>query len=213
MGTAIEAGGVDVVINNAGFGVGGVQESLTTAQVQQVFDVNVFGIIRVNRAVLPHFRSKGSGRIVYISSGLGRILFPFFGPYNATKFAVEALAETAQYELAPLGIETQIIQPGAYGTGFFNNVAWGADQDRTAEYGPVQEMMQGFFSGFEEQAKAGQMQDPREVVDAMVEAVEIADGELPLRRPVGQDVGGPVAAINEVCANVQDQLFRAFGLK
>ena len=111
-----KAGGLDVLVNNAGIGNFGIQETFTPEQVQKLFDVNVFGVLRLNRAVLPSMRKAGSGTIIYISSGLGRVLFPFVGPYAATKFAVEALAEAASYELKPLGIHTHIIQPGAYGT-------------------------------------------------------------------------------------------------
>ena len=85
-------GDLDVVINNAGVGVMGIQETFTIEDWKKVFDVNLFGVQRVNRAILPHFREHGSGLIVHISSVLGRTVVPFFGPYNASKWALEALA-------------------------------------------------------------------------------------------------------------------------
>ena len=210
---AIEAGGVDVIINNAGVGFGGVQEAGTLDQVQALFDVNVFGVLRVNRAILPYFRARGAGRIVYVSSGLGRFVLPFFGPYNATKFALEALAETADFELAPLGITSTVVQPGGYGTSFFENVSIAEDQARMGEYGPVLETFNAFMGSFEARAKAGEMPDPSEVVVVLVVSVEDADAELPLRRPVGQETAGATGAINEVCAQVQGQLYSAMGLE
>lgn len=209
----IDRGPLDVVINNAGTGVMGIQETFTVEQVQALFNVNVFGVLRVNRAVLPHFRERGAGRLVFVSSGLGRLVFPFLGPYTATKFAVEALAQTAAYELAPLGIEAVILQPGAYGTGFGINSILPADQARAQTYGPVVAMAQGFGRAFEERAKAGQIGNPQEIVDAMVQLVEAPRGQVPARLTVGADVKEPVSAINQVSDQVQDRLLKLFGLR
>jgi NAD(P)-dependent dehydrogenase (short-subunit alcohol dehydrogenase family) len=209
---AVDLGGIDVLINNAGVGVMGIQEAFTLDQVESLFDINVFGVLRVNRAVLPHFREKGSGRIVFISSGLGRLVFPFLGPYTATKHAIEALAETSAFELAPLGIDSVVVQPGAYGTTFMQNSIVAGDAERTGQYGPVLGMMEAFGKGFEERAKAGQMGDPSEVVDALVEVVEAPKGSLPARRPVGNDVAEPVASINQLSEQVHQRIFEAFGL-
>jgi len=88
-------GSLDIVINNAGVGCAGMIEHFTPEDMQRLFDINVFGIQRINRAVLPHMRQQGSGLIVYISSLLGRITMPFYGIYNASKWALEALSEAA----------------------------------------------------------------------------------------------------------------------
>ena len=88
-----QAGGLDVVVNNAGVGVLGLQETFDVDDWKKLFDVNVFGVQRVNRAVLPHMRERGSGLIIFVSSLLGRMTIPFYGPYNASKWALEALAE------------------------------------------------------------------------------------------------------------------------
>ncbi len=210
---AVEQGGVDVVIQNAGVGTYGVQETFTLEQVQGIFDVNVFGVLRVNRALLPHLRQKGEGRIVYVSSGLGRLVFPFLGPYTASKFALEALAQAASYELDPLGIESIVVQPGAFGTTFSQHSVHAADVARLAGYGPVPRMMEGFVKGFEERARAGQLGKPEELVQALVEVVEAPRGSLPARRTVGADVYEPVTAINQVSEEVHDRLLRAFGMR
>ena len=87
-----QAGGIDVLVNNAAYGVLGLTESFTTEQAQRVFDTNFLGIVRTNRAVLPHMRRKGSGLLLYVSSGAGRIVIPCMGLYTASKFALEAFA-------------------------------------------------------------------------------------------------------------------------
>lgn len=195
------AGGIDVLINNAGIGTFGIQEAFTVEQVQRVYDVNVFGVLRVNRAILPMMRAQGAGHVVYISSGLGRILFPFMGPYSSTKFAIEALAESAHYELQHVGIRTTIIQPGAYGTTFGANMLSPGDPARLETYGPVNAMFAQFAGRFAEMAESGAIGDPQEVTDALVAVVHSSEG--PLRVTVGADIQQGVGAINGVAAQVQ----------
>jgi NAD(P)-dependent dehydrogenase (short-subunit alcohol dehydrogenase family) len=89
-----QAGRIDVAINNAGYVLVGLAEAVTTEQAQQIMDTNFFGSVRVNRAVLPYMRRQRSGLLLHISSGAGRVIFPSFGFYSATKFALEALAES-----------------------------------------------------------------------------------------------------------------------
>jgi len=103
--TISELDGLDVLINNAGVGVLGMQEFFTTGDFQKVFDINVFGVQRMNREVIPYFRKKQDGLIVYTSSLLGRIALPFYGTYQASKWALEALAENYRVELSGFGIE------------------------------------------------------------------------------------------------------------
>lgn len=209
---AVEKGGVDVLVNNAGVGNWGIDEGFTVEQAQNLFNINLFGVMRMNRAVLPHFRENGKGLVVYISSGLGRILFPFLGIYNASKHAIEGYAETASYELAPLGIQSVIVQPGAYGTTFLSNSMQPAE-DVGPKYGPTQQMFEAFGAAFEERAKAGELGNPAEVVDALVEEIAREGADRPLRRTVGADVIEPVTAINKTCEQVQDGLLKAFGLR
>jgi NAD(P)-dependent dehydrogenase (short-subunit alcohol dehydrogenase family) len=111
--TAIsDLNGLDVLINNAGVGVLGMQEFFTPTDFQKVFDINVFGVQRMNRAVIPYLRDKEDGLIIYTSSLLGRIALPFYGAYQASKWALEAMAENYRVELSSFGIENCIVEPG-----------------------------------------------------------------------------------------------------
>jgi NAD(P)-dependent dehydrogenase (short-subunit alcohol dehydrogenase family) len=202
-----EAGWIDVVINNAGVGTFGVQEAFPVEQVQQVFDVNVFGVMRVNRAVLPHMRRRGEGHIIYISSGLGRFVFPFVGPYAGTKFALEAMAEAASYELTGEGIDTTIVQPGAFGTAFGDNMMQAKDRARLETYGPARQM----FTNMAETFASNPRQDPKVVEDALVKLAESGRGERPLRLPVGEDVTPVVGPMNDMQADAQTAIMAHFG--
>jgi NADP-dependent 3-hydroxy acid dehydrogenase YdfG len=91
----------------------GVTEAVTLEQSQRIMDTNFFGVVRMNRAVLPQMRKQKSGLLIHISSGAGRVVVPSMGFYCASKWAMEALAEEYRYELASLGIDPVIIQPGS----------------------------------------------------------------------------------------------------
>lgn len=112
-------GTIDVLVNNAGFGVLGPFEASTDEQVARQFETNVFGLMNVCRAVIPHFREKMGGYIVNVSSISGRMAFPFFSLYHATKWAVEGFSESLQYELEPFNIKVKIIEPGPIRTDFY----------------------------------------------------------------------------------------------
>src|SRR5580704_17217831 len=103
-----KAGRIDVAINNAGYSLTGLAEAVTTEQARRLMDTNFLGPVRVNRAVLPHMRRQRSGVLVHVSSGAGRVILPSAGFYCASKFALEALAESYRYELAQQGIESVI---------------------------------------------------------------------------------------------------------
>jgi NADP-dependent 3-hydroxy acid dehydrogenase YdfG len=117
---AIEAGtdgaGVDVLVNNAGFALTGPIEILADADVQRQFATNVFGLLAVTRAALPAMRARGSGRVINVSSVVGRTTFPIMGVYGATKYAVEALSDALRQEVAGFGIQVVIIEPGFVAT-------------------------------------------------------------------------------------------------
>src|SRR5260370_14576377 len=103
------AGKIDVLVNNAGIGSAGVTEAFTAEQAKVVFDTNVIGLLRVTRAVLRSMRQKRDGLIINIGSILGRVTFPFFGIYGASKFAVEALTDSLRYKLSQLGVEVVVL--------------------------------------------------------------------------------------------------------
>ena len=113
-------GRVDVVVNNAGFGVLGAVEEVEEAQAREVFDTNFFGTLSVIQAALPHLRAQGSGHIINISSIGGIAGFPGYGLYSASKFAVEGLSEALHAELEPLGVHVTIVEPGFFRTNFLS---------------------------------------------------------------------------------------------
>lgn len=182
-----QAGRLDVLINNAGFGNWGLTEAYTLAQVQQLFDTNFFGVVRLNRAVLPLMRRQGSGLLIHVSSGAGRVSIAFMGPYCASKFALEALADAYRFELAPLGIDSVIVEPGEYRTPIFDKNMLPEDAARAAEYGPAAAFPKRLFDAFE-QNMAAMNQDPQEIADAMLRLIETPPGRRPLRTLVGRDV-------------------------
>ncbi len=203
---ADQAGRIDVAINNAGYGLSGLEEAVTTEQAQEIMDTNFFGSVRVNRAVLPHMRRQRSGLLLHVSSGAGRLVIPGFGFYCATKFALEALAEAYHYELASQGIESSIVQPGAYQTDIFGSFVVAADQVRTETYGVANQIPAKINSVLT--TKAG---NPQEVADAVLRIVETTPGQRQLRYRVSPTSLG-VDEINAVSENVQARMLEAFGL-
>ena len=113
---------IDVLINNAGLGYGGVMESFTADQILAQLDLNIVGTMRTAKAVLPAMRAQKSGLIIQVSSTAGRAAFPGFGVYNASKWGLEGVSEAMRYELAPLGIDVVLVEPGPFATGFFGNM-------------------------------------------------------------------------------------------
>jgi NAD(P)-dependent dehydrogenase (short-subunit alcohol dehydrogenase family) len=200
------AGRIDIAINNAGYALIGLEEAVTTEQAQQIMDTNFFGSVRVNRAVLPHMRQQRGGLLLHISSGAGRIVFPAFGLYCASKFALEAFAEAYHYELAAQGIESSIVEPGAYQTPVFGNIVKAADQDRTDTYEVTKQIPAKINHILT--TTAG---NPQEVADVVVSIVETPAGQRKLRYLVSPTDPG-VGEINALCEHVQRRLFEASGI-
>lgn len=115
---AKEFGKIDIVVNNAGYGVDGVFEAMSDEVIERQFNTNVFGLMRVTRTAIEHMRTTGGGKIIQISSMGGKVTFPFYSIYHATKFAVEGFTESLHYELAPLNIQLKIVEPGLTATEF-----------------------------------------------------------------------------------------------
>jgi NAD(P)-dependent dehydrogenase (short-subunit alcohol dehydrogenase family) len=113
-------GRLDAVVNNAGYAVDGVFEGADDATIRRQFETNVFGLMRVTRAVLPVMRRHGGGTIVQVSSIGGRVTFPLYSIYHATKWAVEGLSESLAFELRPFGIRIRLVEPGAIRTDFYS---------------------------------------------------------------------------------------------
>jgi NAD(P)-dependent dehydrogenase (short-subunit alcohol dehydrogenase family) len=202
-----EAGAVDVLVNNAGTAFFGIQEAFTPAAVERQFATNVFGPLRVNRAFLPSMRERRSGLVVYISSGVGRFIVPFGGIYTASKWALEALAETSSYELAPFDVDVAIVEPGAFGTNIFSVISSADDTARVAAYGDVAKLAEARVAGIEA-SSAGR--DPNDVAKVILHLANLPAGARPLRTPVPDNP--VVSAINEAVAPIQGKLLESFGL-
>ena len=201
-----QAGRIDVAINNAGYAILGLAEATTTQQAQQIFDTNFFGCQRVNRAVLPHMRRQRSGLLMHVSSGAGRMIVPAFVFYCASKFAMEALAEGYHYELAPQGIESVIVEPGAYKTPVFGNMVTASDSVRAETYGAA-----NAIPAKVDALLSSTTSDPQEVADAVLQIIETPVGQKKVRYRVSPaDLG--IDEINAVSATVQERMLKAFGI-
>jgi NAD(P)-dependent dehydrogenase (short-subunit alcohol dehydrogenase family) len=131
------AGRIDVLVNNAGFGVLGAAEESSIEQAQELFDTNFFGLVRLTREVLPHLRAQGSGRIINIGSVLGFLPAPYGALYAASKHAVEGYSESLDHETREFGVRVSVVEPGYTNTSFESN---STDADSPVEsYAPIRE--------------------------------------------------------------------------
>jgi NAD(P)-dependent dehydrogenase (short-subunit alcohol dehydrogenase family) len=176
---------IDVLVNNAGYALVGLAEACTVEQAQRILNTNFLGAVRMNRAILPHMRRRGGGLLVHISSGAGRIALPTMGFYSASKFALEALAESYRYELAPLGIDAVIVEPGAFPTAVLENAEVAADPSRASTYASGHEITERVLA-----ALSSSRGNPQEVADCVRQLVEMPAGKRPLRVRVGSNVEG-----------------------
>jgi NAD(P)-dependent dehydrogenase (short-subunit alcohol dehydrogenase family) len=197
--SAIEAGiarfgRIDAIVNNAGYGLHGIFEALPRQKIQEQFDVNVFGVMDVIRAILPHFRANRSGTIINISSGAGAFGFPTASLYNASKFALEGFSEALSYELAGLGVKVRIVEPGgAPGTGFLaRSGAEGEGADVPADYDEFLASLGQVFEGFIGRSDSDAVE---KVVDAIF-AAATDDGDR-LRYVATDDIKPLIAARRE----------------
>ncbi|MTI31336.1 SDR family oxidoreductase [Xanthovirga aplysinae] len=182
---AIQAfGKIDVLLNNAGYGAMGPMEAASDEQIRRQFNVNVFGLIDVTKALLPHMRANKEGLILNVSSIGGRVTMPEFSLYHATKWAVEGLTESLQYELNPLGIKLKLIEPGGVDTDFAGRSLDAFDLEKWKEYKPVADKITQYF-------KAGQEGDRSipSTAEQMAEGIFKAttDGTDQLRYLLGED--------------------------
>ncbi|GAA2409609.1 oxidoreductase [Actinomadura vinacea] len=185
------AGHLDVLVNNAGYGLLGAVEEVSEEEIRHQMDTNFTGPLRLVRALLPHFRERGRGHVVNISSIAGFTGQPGLGVYNASKFALEGLSEALRIELGPLGIGVTIVEPGAFRTGWAGTGLKHAER-RVPGYGAVDAIRGGL-----EHLDGAQQGDPRRAAAAIIQAVEAA--EPPARLPLGADavkaVRGKLAAV------------------
>lgn len=204
--------GLDVLINNAGIGVHGMQEFFTVADYQKLFDINLFGVQRMNRAVIPYFREKQDGLILYTSSCLGRVALPFYGLYQSTKWALEAMAENYRLELSGFGIENCIVEPGGYPTAFTENLVHPSDKSQEPLYGEFAKAPEQSLQGFMSFLEANPQQNPQKVADAFDELIETPKGERPFRTPVDFiGMGDLIQKYNEHLEQITTGLLTNFG--
>lgn len=170
-----EFGQVDVLVNNAGYGLAGAIEEAAEDEFKPVFETNVYGLIRVTRAFLPHLRRQRSGHILNLSSIGGLIGSPGWGYYNASKFAVEGFSEALAAELAPLGIHVTVVEPGPFRTDFLGRSGVEAEK-RIADYDDTAGKTREYF-----RTQAGkQPGDPLRAVHAMIDVVNSPNPPLHL---------------------------------
>lgn len=171
---------IDVLVNNAGYGLMGVFESATKAQIQNQYAVNVFGLMDVTQAVLPHMRSNGKGVIINISSFGGVVALPFGSLYNSTKFAVEGFSESLSHELSPFDIAVKIVEPGGVPTNFRNGL-----QIIKNDMPAYNAFMAAFFSRYPKPTENLPKASAADVAKTIYTAA--TDGTAQLRYVIGQD--------------------------
>ena len=177
-----ETGRIDVLVNNAGYGLNGAFEDLAMDEIKAQYETNVFGLIRTTQAVLPIMRRQKSGTIVNISSGAGRFGFPSGSAYVSTKFAVEGLSESISYELEPFGIKVVIVEPGVIRTNFTDGLVVAKKSKDPGS--PYSQLMQKAASGFEKMMKNAS--SPDLVANVVLNAVRNENPSL--RYLAGNDV-------------------------
>jgi NADP-dependent 3-hydroxy acid dehydrogenase YdfG len=209
-----QAGQIDILINNAGAGVIGLQESFTIDDWYKVFELNVFGVQRMNRAVLPHMRKRRSGLLIHVSSLLGRFCLPFLGPYNATKFALEAMADNYRLELSGSGIESIIVEPGGFGTDFHTSAFRSSDTARTESYGEFAGGPEQLSKAFAQNFEGDNAPDPQMVADAVLKLIRMPRGERPFRTVVdGLGMGAPIEQYNQAADQMTTGILTAVGME
>jgi NAD(P)-dependent dehydrogenase (short-subunit alcohol dehydrogenase family) len=190
-------GSIDVLVNNAGYGLLGAVEEATMTEVRQIFETNVFGLLNVTRAALPHFRSRRSGHIINISSVGGYRSGPGFGIYCSTKFAVEGISEALHGELKPLGVRVTVVEPGYIRTDFLDASSLVISPTRIAEYDATAGETRRNAAAYSH-AQPG---DPDKLAKAVIALVQAP--APPLRLPLGADA---VNAIENKTASVGQEL-------
>lgn len=205
-----DAGKIDVLINNAGMASAGVSEAFTADQAKVLFNTNVVGVLRTTRAVLPAMRAAKDGLIINVGSVLGRVTFPFFGIYGASKFAVEALTDSFRLELSQLGVDVVLVQPSAYPTNMYSAIQQPADTAIAASYGEVAAIPGKMFETFMGMFAADNAPNPHDVPVAIADLIAQAKGSRAARTVVGQSFG--TDALNAATSPVQQGVVEALGL-
>ncbi|MCS4435768.1 SDR family oxidoreductase [Aquiflexum gelatinilyticum] len=206
--------GLDIVFNNAGIGANGILECFTAGDILKMFDVNVFGVQRLMRAVLPHLKQQGKGTIIHTSSCIGRVTTPFLASYSASKYALESLAEGYRAELSGFGIESCIVEPGGFPTGFMSGMISPSDTDRMKQYGEMASLPETSINGYVAYVESIPEQRPERVAEAVLQLVNTPFGEKPFRTVV--DFSGLKQSIenyNKVLSETTKAIYKANGVE
>ena len=208
-----DEGRIDVAMNNAAMMMHGLTEAFRPEQVLQILDLNAVSWLRVNRAVLPVMRRAGKGLLVYTGSAINRLPDPFTGPYAASKAAGDVLAEVMALETARYGIETVIVQPGAYtsGTDHFKHAVGPLDQEVARQYRKLEGLSDQLADRLDGANLPGRRHDIGEVAEAIRDLIAMAPGTRPKRidiDPQGREVG----KINDLTAQLQRDYFGRMGM-
>jgi NAD(P)-dependent dehydrogenase (short-subunit alcohol dehydrogenase family) len=211
-GILAAAGRLDTVVHNAGHLYVGYAEAFTPEELAHLFDINVLGIQRVNRAVLPHLRARRSGTLLYVGSTTTVTVPPFLAPYVASKAAADSLARAYSYELNPFGIETVIVMPGPFtrGTHHFHDASRAADHEVARGYAALdplvaanEEATESLFDGVDA--------DPAAVAEEITRLLALPIGERPFRSLV--DFTNPgIEDVNELAGKVVESFITRMGL-
>ena len=205
-----QVGRIDVLVNNAGVTQAGITEGYTLEQVRAHMEVNFFGPLHLDREVLPYMRHQRNGLLIHMSSISGGLVFPFVTLYSASKMALEALAEGYHYELAPLGIESIIIEPGLFPTGLLTSQQDPGDQERLIDYGNLNDIPAQILRDTEAANNGPAAPDPQLVADLIADLIAQSRGTRPFRTIIGNDPG--LAPLNAAKAHAQQKVLDALGL-
>ncbi|WP_298423597.1 SDR family oxidoreductase [uncultured Kordia sp.] len=199
-------GKVDHLVNNAGYMFVGITEAYSIQQAKDQFETNFFGILRTTKAVAPHMRAQKEGLIINVTSLAGRLSFPYFGIYCASKHAVEAYSQALRYELAPFGVEVSVVEPGPFGTNLLFTGPKEADQQVFEAYGDYKETPHAMLKNFEGFYESENALDPQLVADDITQLIEAAHGTRTERVVSGIDYG--LKELNEKVAPIQNALIK-----
>lgn len=188
-------GKIDVLLNNAGYGLLGAVEEATASEIERLYATNVFGLLKVTRAVLPHMRRQRSGHVINISSIGGYAGYPGWGVYCSTKFAVEALSEALSAELQPLGIKVTVVEPGFFRTDFLDESSLSISPSAISDYKDTPAGAMRIFAGDHNHEQPG---DPARLAKAMITLANAKNP--PLRMPFGSDTVAAIQKKNESVA-------------
>lgn len=207
----VEAGKIDILINNAGIMYLGITEAFSVEQAKVQMETNYFGAIRVMQAVLPSMRKAGSGLIINTSSLVGRMSPPFFGTYTATKHALEGYSQALRYEVSPFGVDIVLVEPGPFGTGLLASGQAPANNEVLETYGQLAGVPTAMGENFAQMLQSENAPDPQWVIDAYLKLAELPFGSRPTRTVVGITWG--TDEINSLTQPIQDRILKEMQLE